>query len=1254
MRVLKDVYEQMKDGTSYESLMDVADSSKRGCTYEAIVKILHLFKMLPKEFLYSDILNVKHVNDILDSGIVSGPDGSSDITFWNMEKEKVCVSIKHTKDFDPIHEGGINQLVQQGERNLAYVCLDRTKVVDRLKHKKMASYRNIYIDILKTNRLLDEHDIKIAYENFKNSIISIDYVEKHYLHNHHNPITIQYHQQLALDKFVANMPREPNHLLAYVPRTGKSIIILLMVRWLLDNNLSDRILLITPICKTIESFEDAIKKYADFSDIPVYVIKSEKQPVPLDFKGLVISSIQYFKVGLNKTVEGYQTVISDEAHIGTYTVNSLDNIFRASTVRYRIFASGTPCGTQKNFHIPQTCVYTWTNVHSKLVLSPDGRRALGVPSDVDLEPYKQVPTQVYMPVSISSKTLEEYNENHPSAEKGFSWQSILALKNPKDADSGFVIENRPHGTNFLKKMLRTIINDDPNDESSIYSRTRVLRSIHGSRNFSDMKELVIMFLPTHTNEGTIDNIQRALVTFCETHGVWDDWKILYDNSQTPAFDIDKVMESSDDERFVLFLGSKNTVGVTYQNCDLTVHLDTSKSTDLHIQKLARAGTGQPGKTIYVNADYNIQRKTETIASVLTMSREILKTEDNLSTAESLHNSKTFIIDCGDIGYEMVIRELDSTYDVKHMIESLKWDTHELDKIINNKWSEQECEDFEGTGTDIPTGERDPPERNPTDPREPSDPKHTPEEVEEVVNKTLQLLQNFIIPINGILAAKYNEKNTIAKYPEEFMTLLCDKEPGIKKQHQYIVMEVCSTCRHNNKQVIENIEQRFIDARRDFREYHELIYKHLKPSDEERKQSAEIHTPPILIREMLDKIPSDFWNEPREVLDPCCGKGGFLVELFRRFDEGLTPTYPKKKQRHRIIIEICLHFWDISPLNVFLTQEILRVMSDGVSTSYNSRVGNSLSVITDRKFCLVVGNPPYQAVSKSGNSKGGGNNLYTKFIYYADKHLKQNGYLLYINPPTYFGPGRSNNKNDMSLRKDILDNYYYHYINLQECSKYFNVGSKFLYYLIQKNSNKNDNIEILCKYNNMVYKSNLHQDLLIRDYLPYLLTKECLNILDKIKNNNSDKLAMFHSPDNRSDKKHVSKERSTEHKYPIQATGVQIVYSTKKCKNQNNKKILMSRSGYLKPFYDNGIIGVGGDCFACLVRDENEGLKIIKLLNSKLYKFYIETNKWSGFHNKEVLQDLPNISNKLNDINDENIYGYFNITKDEIELIETTV
>jgi hypothetical protein len=221
----------------------------------------------------------------------------------------------------------------------------------------------------------------------------------------------------------------------------------------------------------------------------------------------------------------------------------------------------------------------------------------------------------------------------------------------------------------------------------------------------------------------------------------------------------------------------------------------------------------------------------------------------------------------------------------------------------------------------------------------------------------------------------------------------------------------------------------------------------------------------------------------------------------------------------------------------------------------------------------------------------------------------------------------------------------------------------MYYLIQKNDNKNDNVEIVCKYNK-VYNTSLNQALLVRDYLPYLLTNDCLIILDKIINMEVKRLHIFHSPDNRSDKKHVlnrqkketmeqykARALASDHIYPMQATSVQVVYSSKECKNQKDKKVMMSRSGYLKPFYDNGVLGVGGDCFACLVKDEDEGQRIIKLLNSKLYTFYIETNKWSGFHNKEVLQDLPYIDIE---VMDKTMYKLFGITKEESKLIESSI
>ena len=434
---------------------------------------------------------------------------------------------------------------------------------------------------------------------------------------------------------------------------------------------------------------------------------------------------------------------------------------------------------------------------------------------------------------------------------------------------------------------------------------------------------------------------------------------------------------------------------------------------------------------------------------------------------------------------------------------------------------------------------------------------------------------------------------------------------------------------------------------------ELIDSCLKPKLIEKKQFGEVFTPMKLVNEMLDKLPVEIWsNKSLTWLDPCCGMGNFPIAVYLRLIEGLKDEITDITERKKHILEKMLYMCELNKKNVFICQQIFDINDeyqlniyegDSLVLDYNKQFGIN-------KFDIIIGNPPYQAIDEKGISKGGGNNLYTKFIYKGYELLKGNGYLVFINPPTYFGVGRSNNKDDMNIRKDIFNNCNILYINLEECNKYFpTIGSLFIYYIIQKNNIVNKKLEILCKYNNKNYTSIINQQLL-NDmiYIPYLLTNMSIEICNKIRIINN-KLNIFHSPDNRGDKKHVKKIKTDEFYFPIQATGVQILYSSKQCKNQYDKKVLMSESGYLRPFYDDGILGVGGHCFGCLVNNKEEGEYIIKLLESKLYIFYINSNKWSGFHHVKVLQDMPYI--KINNINNIEIYKYFQLNEDEIQFIE---
>tara|TARA_Y200000002_G_C22666711_1_gene658302 strand:+ start:1601 stop:1900 length:300 start_codon:yes stop_codon:yes gene_type:complete len=95
----------------------------------------------------------------------------------------------------------------------------------------------------------------------------------------------------------------------------------------------------------------------------------------------------------------------------------------------------------------------------------------------------------------------------------------------------------------------------------------------------------------------------------------------------------------------------------------------------------------------------------------------------------------------------------------------------------------------------------------------------------------------------------------------------------------------------NKKSIKNIIlSRMIDKENKS----QLIDKYLIPQELEKKANAEVSTPFQLRKEMLDKIPLEFWTSINKVFEPCAGKGGFVVDIIDRFMIGLEKTIPDEK------------------------------------------------------------------------------------------------------------------------------------------------------------------------------------------------------------------------------------------------------------------------------------------------------------------------------------------------------------------------
>jgi len=243
------------------------------------------------------------------------------------------------------------------------------------------------------------------------------------------------------------------------------------------------------------------------------------------------------------------------------------------------------------------------------------------------------------------------------------------------------------------------------------------------------------------------------------------------------------------------------------------------------------------------------------------------------------------------------------------------------------------------------------------------------------------------------------------------------------------------------QIIRTVKELFMKNIHNNRELSNLIDKYLIPQELETKSNTEMSTPFTLRQEMLNTIPVEFWTSTKTMFEPCAGKGGFMI--------GHESTIPDEKERYRTIVEECLYFSDINPTNIFICKLLIDPYNE-YTLHYNE--GNTLQLDIKEKwniegFDAVIGNPPYQETDKNNKSKDG-TNLYTKFINHSFKNILENGYLLYITPISWLGPS-TNKQMGNNLLHNIFMKYDLMHLNLNECKKYFNVGSTFSYYLIQK-------------------------------------------------------------------------------------------------------------------------------------------------------------------------------------------------------------
>ena len=314
------------------------DERRIGFLFETLTIILLASKCLKIE--YTNILDgqlqslksLSNMNILLKQKIAQG-NNPSDITIKQNEKI-IAFSVKYRNKFIP-NQSSVSEL--DGELlkinenySIGLVVKDKNLIIKHNYKNDASNQKKLHSKVIDDNLLLDEKDIieglEIFCEKFKNIDIDdfIEIINKDYLNSSRRQLKLKLHQKLTFLKFLKNK-KDSLHLISHKPRSGKSITMLIISKYLLENSYN-KILIMTSVPETIKSFIKDLDEYIDLKNIQ-YTNQEEFKNISDDYKGIIFCSVQYLKTNSEekknylKNIK-FDCMIIDECHMGSSTIKT--------------------------------------------------------------------------------------------------------------------------------------------------------------------------------------------------------------------------------------------------------------------------------------------------------------------------------------------------------------------------------------------------------------------------------------------------------------------------------------------------------------------------------------------------------------------------------------------------------------------------------------------------------------------------------------------------------------------------------------------------------------------------------------------------------------------------------------------------------------------------------------------------------------------------------------------------------------------
>ena len=908
--------------------------------------------------------------------------------------------------------------------------------------------------------------------------------------------------------------------------------------------------------------------------------------------------------------------------------------------------------------------------YDKIIELFDNDRIIDNYNIVDIKNYyNKLPELHYITEGLNKDTKELIKD----IDGGYSLQSVFMLKH-----NSKVILNEFKNEEEVEKLIKSIfgiskINDllSITDNSSLLKRCEIIAKNpeFNSRWFSKEEPLIILcFLPCNCENLPIDILSETLKTFIETKKLLEDYEIVCINSKNENKDYNPIdiIELTRNKAIInnkkgviVFAGKKCSLGITIKKCDIVILMTNIVAYDTIFQMMYRCMTEDDNKKCGFVIDLNLQRSIDFIVNYgLTIcpnksSKEAVKyileqklinfnidlwyekifgiKEINLNDilnkiyllfSNKSCNSINKILD--NIDFKLSLFSKDDQQIIKQLFKinyeklekSKLYEADDIDindgiektKVVND--NENEIKDYKSDTSSLEDKEVKKDEIN-------------IDYFNEIIKKFIPLIclitisNDELITFNEIIDY-INDNEYLKSIIEETINTWCNKK---NKDTLIIFNKLYNTYfKYNTKfnNIIIEIKEIFKLNLYNKNELSKSIDKYLVPHINEKKQNAEVSTPSFLRKEMIDKIPLEFWKTPKKVFEPCSGKAGFLIDITDKFMEGLKEKFEDEEERYRVIVEECLYFSDINKQNIFIANLLLDPYK---KYKLNANEGDTLKLDIKKKWSIegfdaVIGNPPYN-IPKEDKLKGGygGRSLWDKFVIYCiDKCLIQKGLLLFINPPCWRKPEHYL-WNKMSKENQIL---YIKSFSKKEGLKIFNCSTLIDYYVLEKC--KIYKKTVIYGQDNIIYNIYLENWNFLPsgkiDLIEKILGKNNVIYSSSIYDTRRKWIMTYKNKENK--KEYYERCVKENYNYPIihnmtKEYGNGYIYSNENKGHIGIKKIILSFGEFQYPYNDyEGKYGMSQICFGLEIQNKEEGDNICKAINSIDFKEILKYTKWSTF------------------------------------------